>query len=157
MTSTPPEIRRAERRDAPRVAQLWLQSFRAALPSVRLAHTDDQVRRWIRDVAIEQHETWVICLDDEIAGMMTLDEGDIDQLYLSPSRRGRGLGDLLIAHAKARRPDGLGLWTFQVNDAAVAFYRRHGFRETARTDGAHNEEREPDIRMEWSPDNDGPG
>jgi ribosomal protein S18 acetylase RimI-like enzyme len=147
------EIRRADRRDAPAVAELWLQSFRAALPSVRPAHTDDQVRQWIRDVAIEQQETWVICVGDEIAGMMTLDDGDIAQLYLAPSRRGQGLGDLLVAHAKTRQPDGLGLWTFQVNVAAVAFYRRHGFRETARTDGAHNEEREPDIRMEWTPDN----
>jgi ribosomal protein S18 acetylase RimI-like enzyme len=147
----PAEIRRAELRDAPAVAELWLQSFRAALPSVRLAHTDDQVRQWIRDVAIGRQETWLICVGAEIAGMMTLGDGAIDQLYLAPSRRGQGLGDLLVAHAKARYPDGLGLWTFQVNDAAIAFYRRHGFRETARTDGSHNEEREPDVHMEWAP------
>lgn len=147
----PPEIRRAELSDAPAVAELWLQSFRTALPSVRLTHTDEQVRQWIRDVVIEQHETWLICLGDEIAGMMTLAGGCIDQLYLAPSRRGQGLGDRLIAHAKTRRPDGLRLWTFQVNAAAVAFYRRHGFREIARTDGAHNDEREPDIQLEWTP------
>jgi GNAT superfamily N-acetyltransferase len=151
VASATPAIRRADARDAATVAELWLQSFRAALPSVRLAHTDDQVRHWIRDVAIEQHETWLICVGDDIAGMMTLNDGDIDQLYLSPSRRGQGLGDLLIAHAKTRFPDGLRLWTFQVNHAAVAFYRRHGFRETTRTDGSDNEEREPDIRMEWTP------
>jgi ribosomal protein S18 acetylase RimI-like enzyme len=156
VTPTRPEIRRADLRDASTVAELWLQSFRAAMPSVRIAHTDDQVRHWIRDVVIEQHETWLICLGDEIAGMMTLNDGDIDQLYLSPSRRGQGLGGMLIAHAKTRQPDGLRLWSFQVNDAAVAFYRRHGFRETARTDGSRNEEREPDIRMEWTPGNEGP-
>jgi ribosomal protein S18 acetylase RimI-like enzyme len=151
VASATPVIRRADARDAPAVAELWLQSFRAALPSVSITHTDDEVRHWIRDVAIEQQETWLICVGDEIAGMMTLNDGNIDQLYLSPSRRGQGLGDLLIAHAKTRYPDGLRLWTFQVNHAAVAFYRRHGFRETARTDGSHNEEREPDIRMEWAP------
>jgi hypothetical protein len=53
--------------------------------------------------------------------------------------------------AKARRPDGLGLWTFQVNAPAIRFYLRHGFRIIRRTDGAGNEEREPDLRMEWRP------
>jgi GNAT superfamily N-acetyltransferase len=154
MASTGPVIRRADVRDAPAVAELWLQSFRAALPSVRTVHSDDEVRRWIRDVVIERHESWVIVLEDELAGMMTLSGGQIDQLYLAPSRRGQGLGDLLIAHAKMRNPDGLGLWTFQVNTAAVRFYRRHGFRETVRTDGSHNEEQEPDVRMEWVPGTD---
>lgn len=151
MTSSKPVIRRAEARDAAAVGALWLQSFRAALPSVRVVHTDDQVRSWIRDVVIERHETWVICIDDEIAGMLALDGGNIEQLYLAPWRRGQGLGDQLIAQAKARRPGGLRLWTFQVNTPAVHFYQRHGFREIAHTDGSHNEEQEPDIRMEWDP------
>jgi len=146
-----PVIRRADTRDAPAVAELWLQSYRAALPTVRLVHTDDQVRSWIRGVVIERQETWVICVGDEIAGMMALNGDHIDQFYLAPSRRGQGLGDLLIAHAKTLRPEGLSLWTFQVNEAAVRFYARHQFRETARTDGLQNEEQEPDIRMEWTP------
>ena len=61
---------------------------------------------------------------------------------------------MLVTHAKTRYPAGLGLWTFQVNSAAVRFYRRHGFRETLRTDGSHNEEQEPDVRMEWTPRDD---
>lgn len=153
MASAEPVIRRADARDAEAVGDLWLQSFRAALPSVRVVHTDDQVRSWIRDVAIGRHETWVICVDDEIVGMLTLDGGDIDQLYLAPRRRGQGFGDALIAHAKALRPERLSLWTFQVNTAAVRFYHRHGFREIARTDGSDNAEHEPDIRMEWTPGN----
>lgn len=144
-------IRRADIGDAPAVADLWLQSFRAALPSVRVIHTEDQVRHWIRQVVIERYETWVICLDDEVVGMLALDGTDIDQFYLAPEHRGQGLGDLLIAHAKTRRPECLRLWTFQVNEPAVRFYGRHGFRETARTDGAHNEEQEPDIQLEWIP------
>ena len=146
-----PVLRRAHALDAEAVADLWLRSFAAALPSVRAVHTDDQVRAWVREVVIARYETWVICVDDEIAGMMALHGTEIDQLYLAPSRRGQGLGDILIAHAKARSPDGLVLWTFQVNTAAVRFYQRHGFRETARSGGAHNEEHEPDIRMQWRP------
>lgn len=132
-------------------AALWLRSFTAALPGVRLAHTAAEVRQWMRDVVFVRQETWLVTVGGEVAGLLSLTEDDIDQLYLDPDRRGQGLGDLLVDHAKSRRPGGLGLWTFQVNAPAIRFYQRHGFRETRRTDGTHNEEREPDVRMEWRP------
>jgi ribosomal protein S18 acetylase RimI-like enzyme len=48
------------------------------------------------------------------------------------------------------RPDGFGLWVFESNLPAQAFYRAHGFEVTERTDGSGNEERAPDLRMDWS-------
>ena len=60
-------------------------------------------------------------------------------------------GDRFIDLAKQQRPNGLALWTFQVNTPAQRFYRRHGFVATERTDGSRNEEREPDIRFVWKP------
>jgi ribosomal protein S18 acetylase RimI-like enzyme len=56
------------------------------------------------------------------------------------------LGGRLVDLAKRRRPRGLGLWTFQVNEPARRFYERHGFGAVERTDGRRNEEREPDVR-----------
>jgi ribosomal protein S18 acetylase RimI-like enzyme len=41
------------------------------------------------------------------------------------------------------------LWTFQANTAAIAFYLKQGFVEVERTDGSHNDERLPDVRMMW--------
>ena len=38
-----------------------------------------------------------------------------------------------------------------MNEPARRFYRRHGFVEVGRTDGARNEEREPDVRLAWEP------
>ena len=52
-------IRRAVPADAAAVADVWLRSYAAALPSVRQAHTDDEVRGWIRDVVVPHRETWV--------------------------------------------------------------------------------------------------
>ena len=52
-------IRRATPADAPAVAEVWLDSFRTALPMVRPAHTDDEVRAWVAAVLIPDHETWV--------------------------------------------------------------------------------------------------
>jgi ribosomal protein S18 acetylase RimI-like enzyme len=48
-------------------------------------------------------------------------------------------------------PDGLQLWVFQKNVGARRFYERHGFRLVELTDGAGNEENEPDARYEWRP------
>jgi ribosomal protein S18 acetylase RimI-like enzyme len=144
-------IRGATAADAPAVADVWLASFHSAMPTVRLAHSDDEVRGWVAAVVIPERETWVAEVGGEIVGMMALTDDDLDQLYLRPDWRGRGLGDRFVALAKARRPGGLGLYAFQVNDSACRFYERHGFEVVDRNDGSRNEEREPDVRYAWRP------
>jgi GNAT superfamily N-acetyltransferase len=133
------------------VAEVWLRSFAAALPGVHRAHSDDEVRRWVADVLLSTHDVWVADDDGTVVGVLALSAGWLDQLYLDPDRRGQGLGDRFVALAKSRQPRGLQLWTFQVNEPARRFYRRHGFVEMERTDGAGNEEREPDVRLAWEP------
>lgn len=148
---TDPELRRAADTDAAAVADVWLRSFTAALPTVRRGKTDDEVREYIARVVVPDRETWVAD-SGGVVGMMVLgDGGFLSQLYLDPSWRGKGLGDRFVALAKERRPGGLELWTFQVNAAAQRFYLRHGFAEAERTDGSTNQEREPDIRYTWTP------
>jgi GNAT superfamily N-acetyltransferase len=142
-------LRRARPEDAAAVADIWLASFRAALPTVRLVHTDDEVRAWIAREVVGQLETWVADAGGEIAGFMALHDDWIEQLYLRPDWRGRGLGQRFVALAKERSPDGLQLWCFQVNAPARRFYERNGFVPAELTDGARNAEHEPDIRFEW--------
>ena len=154
MGSGEPEVRRATAADADAVADVWLRSFGSALPTVRRAHSDDDVRSWIRDVVVPGRETWVATVDDAVAAMMVLGAvtdivGEIDQLYVDPPTQGYGLGSRLVTVAKQRYPVGLGLWTFQVNATAQRFYERHGFIAVDRTDGSGNEEREPDVRYRW--------
>ena len=134
------------------MADVWLRSFDAALPTVRRAHSDDEVRGWVRDALLPEHDVWVADVEGWVVGLLALSEGWLDQLYLSPDWRGRGLGDRFLALAKERQPSGLQLWTFQVNEPARRFYARHGFVEAERTDGARNEEREPDVRYVWRAD-----
>ena len=59
---------------------------------------------------------------------------------------------MLLDLVKAMRPGGFSLWVFESNTPAQAFYTRHGLVEREHTDGSGNEEREPDLRMEWVPD-----
>jgi GNAT superfamily N-acetyltransferase len=144
-------LRRAVGSDAGAAADLWLRSFAAALPTVRRAHTDDEVRAYFRDVVVPRFETWVAVVDRRVVGLLVLDGGVLSQLYLDPQWRGRGIGDRLVTLAKQRRPAGLELWTFQVNRPAQRFYERHGFVPVERTDGSGNDEHEPDVRYVWRP------
>jgi enamine deaminase RidA (YjgF/YER057c/UK114 family)/ribosomal protein S18 acetylase RimI-like enzyme len=149
----PPEVtlRRAVAVDAEAVAEVYLRSYDAALPTVVRPHPDDAVRAYFRDVVVPHRETWVAEADGAVVGLMVLADEEISQLYLHPDWRGRGIGDRFVALAKERAPRGLSLWTFQVNKPAHRFYERHGFRTVEHTDGSDNEEREPDVRYEWRP------
>jgi GNAT superfamily N-acetyltransferase len=146
----PVALRPALPGDAAAIGDVWLRSFDAALPTVRRAHSDDEVRGWIREVLLPGHEVWVAEAAGAVVGVLALSEGWVDQLYLEPAWRRRGIGDRFIALARRRQPAGLQLWTFQVNEAARRFYERHGFVAAEWTDGAANEEREPDLRYVWS-------
>ncbi|WP_225822540.1 GNAT family N-acetyltransferase [Streptomyces naphthomycinicus] len=145
-------LRRAAAADARAAADVYLRSFDAALPTVVRAHTDDEVRDYIRDIVVPLRETWVAeAAGTGVVGLMVLEGDLLSQLYLAPEWRGRGIGDRLVALAKERSPGGLSLWTFQVNGPAQRFYERHGFLAAERTDGSDNEEREPDVRYVWHP------
>ena len=144
-------LRRATAPDAGASADVWLESFAAALPTVVSPRSADEVRAYFRDVVVPSRETWVAQVADRIVGVMVLAGAELSQLYLSPDWRGRGIGDRFVALAKERSPEGLELWTFQVNKPAHRFYERHGFVAVEYTDGSRNEEREPDVRYAWRP------
>lgn len=143
-----PVLRRATPADATAVAEIHLAAFRAtyAFPP---AHPDDEVRAWVAEHLLPETETWVAELDGEVVAYCSLAEGWVEHLYVAPGHTGRHLGSRLIELAKERQPSGLQLWTFQVNAGARGFYERHGFRPVEMTDGAANEERQPDVRYAW--------
>lgn len=73
---------------------------------------------------------------------------EVDALYLAPAARRKGIGRALMAEAMAAEVH-LTLWVFSANHQARAFYAGLGFAETGRTDGRDNDERLPDVRLEW--------
>ena len=58
------------------------------------------------------------------------------------------MGASLLEFAKGRHA-ALELWTFQRNQRARNFYERFGFSVAQTTNGAGNEEHEPDMRYVW--------
>jgi GNAT superfamily N-acetyltransferase len=130
------------------MADIWLTSFKATYPFPP-AHTDAEVHIWVSESLLRETEAWVVRDSDTPIGFIALGDRSVEQLYLLPGSTGRGIGSRLIGLAQARSPDGLELWTFQVNVGARRFYERHGFRAVELTDGSANEEHEPDVRYVW--------
>lgn len=83
-----------------------------------------------------------------VTGFMARNGEDVVALYIDGPARGQGVGSALIARAQ-RKVSRLELWTFQFNHAARAFYEAQGFVEVARTGGAGNDEKLPDIKYLW--------
>jgi GNAT superfamily N-acetyltransferase len=153
-------IRPATADDAAAVADVYLASIHATY-DFPLAHTDDEVRRWIRDILVPVGGTWV-GVDDtgEVVAMTAVEPGQpgepaepahLDQLYVRPDRLGEGIGRRLLEIAREQSPDGLRLYTFQINARARRFYERNGFVAEWFGDGSANEERQPDVRYVWRP------
>jgi ribosomal protein S18 acetylase RimI-like enzyme len=142
--------RRATIGEAAAVAEVYLRSFHAGLPTISLAHTDDEVREWFRAVVVPTKESWVWDDDGAVVAMMVLGDGWIEHLYVDPEHQRAGIGSSLVALAKERQPSGLRLYAFQVNEVACRFYEKHGFVELERGDGSGNEEGEPDVLYEWT-------
>ena len=84
-----------------------------------------------------------------VVGYIALSETMAVQLDVKPGRTGEGIKSRLIELAKAQRPDGFELWTYEVNAGARRFYERHGFEAVVRGDGSGNEEHQPDVRYAW--------
>ena len=138
------------------MARVFLDSFHATY-AFPFAHTDDEVREWVRTRLVPQMETWVAVEPDQggglerILGFATVAPGWLEQLYVDPDHLGEGIGRRLLDRAKERQPDGLLLWTFQVNGRARRFYERNGFAAIRFGTAWNNEERQPDVQYWWSP------
>lgn len=142
-------VREATPADAPAIAALFTASRRAAMPWLREVHGPEATAAWFREVVLPGRQV-LLALDAAGAPLafIAFGDGEVEHLYVAPGARGGGLGTRLLALAQARAP-ALELWVFQRNAAARAFYERRGFRLVGTTDGAGNEEREPDARYRW--------
>lgn len=150
-------VRPASVSDTDEITRLYIEARRAAEPIIPPSvHGADATRAWIGQRLASDGPAFVAEVPDsapaQIVGFMVLDGPFVDQLYVRPGLTGRGIGAVLLSRAQALFPDGLFLWTFARNVRAQRFYERHGFRAVEWTDGSHNEERTPDVRMVWRDD-----
>lgn len=122
------------------------QTFRGTLPDrdmqeyLASAYSAETIQRELAD---PESEVFFAEVEGVPAGYLKLNVGDaqtepmaeryaeIQRIYVVAEFQGRGLGTALIEHAKswARAKDRSTLWlgVWEHNDAALAFYHRHGF------------------------------
>ncbi len=136
--------------DAGDVAKIFLAA-RAGMTYLPSLHSDDEIRGFIRNVVLRDHEVWVSDRGGRPVGFAALSDAKLEHLYVHPDAQGQGVGTALLDRAKERRPKGFRFWVFQRNVAARRFYERHGCRLVLETDGRDNEERLPDALYEWGP------
>jgi GNAT superfamily N-acetyltransferase len=142
-------FRRLDRGDMDGAARVHRASFDHALPWLKGRHTPEQDRWFYRERVFAICEIWGAFDQGALVGLIAFRPYWIDQLYVYPEAQGRGAGSALTDIAK-RALDRLQLWTFQRNLRARRFYEARGFALVSTTDGARNEEREPDALYLWT-------
>ena len=138
-------LRQDETDAAARIHRLCLENF----PFLgELIHTPDEDRAFYRESVFHDCTLLGAFDSDTLAGHVAFKPGWIDHLYVDPDCQGQGIGTMLLDRVKAAQDD-IQLWTFQANAGARRFYERHDFLAEELTDGAGNDEGEPDVRYRW--------
>ncbi|SFH70903.1 GNAT family N-acetyltransferase [Bradyrhizobium sp. cf659] len=130
-------------------AQVHRIAFDRAMPQLVGLHTPDMDRWFYREHVLKACRVWGRFDQDALSGLIAFRDGWVEQLYVLPAAQGRGVGTELLDVAK-RACERLELWTFQRNERARRFYEARGFALVEQTDGARNEEKEPDARYVWT-------
>lgn len=149
MTSSGLSIRLLELADMDAAAGVHRAAFDHALPWLSGLHTPDEDRWFYRERMFKTCTLWGAFDRDVITGMIAFRDDWIEQLYVLPEAHGQGIGTELLDVAKGAS-ERLQLWTFQRNARARRFYEARGFALVEETDGAGNEEKEPDARYLWT-------
>ena len=83
-------------------------------------------------------------------GLLAVQPGLLDRLYVEPERQRQGIGSVLLNKARGLLPDGFELYTHQANYRARAFYESRGLRAVA-FGVSPAPESEPDVKYAWEP------
>jgi ribosomal protein S18 acetylase RimI-like enzyme len=139
-------IRPAEPSDHPALAELFLvarnDAFTWADPA---SHTRDDFADQTEGEAIHLAES----SEGELLGFISIweEENFVHHLFVSPAQQGKGVGRALLADLASRRAGPFTLKCVAANSAALAFYRKTGWREIG--SGTVSEGRY--LLMEWLP------
>lgn len=148
---TPITVRPATDGDAAAIALVHRRSRAETMPYLPPQRRSlAEVTSWVREVILSDSRVLVAELDGAVVGYAALAGTLLDDLYLLPEQRRRGIGTLLLAAVREYSPQRLTLHVFEANTDARAFYARHGFVEIGR--GSDNMERLPERTLRWISD-----
>ena len=129
-------IRRAEKKDASRIAEIlvfgnrvnFYPIFRDDEYSFGELQVVPMAQKYEEDAALLER-TYVYD-DGVVRGLIQVRGDEVEKLYVDPCFTGRGIGGQLIEYAKEKL-DVTWLWALEKNTDAIRFYERHGFKVTS--------------------------
>lgn len=148
------KIKKAGLENVAELVKVFRVSRNEALPYLPKLHSVEEDKSYFTNKVLENDKVYIAYIEDtnELIGFVAFTNDSVNHLYLFPKAQGRGTGTQLLNIAK-KNTDSLKLWTFQKNTSAQQFYLNRGFKIIKETEGSGNEEREPDVQMEWIREN----
>jgi ribosomal protein S18 acetylase RimI-like enzyme len=160
-------VRRGKPSDAKALASVfrdaWQLAYRAIIPHL---HLESMVRRrspeWWSSAIRSGENLLVLEVGGDVVGYATWGtarargpyQGEIYEIYLTPTHQGLGFGEHLFEacrHAMdQRRLKGMICWALSENTPAIHFYWRRGGRPIARTFDRIGGERLEKIAFAWN-------
>lgn len=137
-------IRRLQKKDVTRVAELWLNTNLKAhdfIPAQYWRSNYDLVKEML-----SQAEVYVYEDGQKIQGFIGLDGEYIEGIFVSDEMQSQGIGKTLIDFVKAQKTK-LSLNVYQKNVRAIRFYQKEGFE--IESEGLDETTGEKDYAMTW--------
>lgn len=137
-------IRRLQKKDVTRVAELWLNTNLKAhdfIPAQYWRSNYDLVKEML-----SQAEVYVYEDGQKIQGFIGLDGDYIEGIFVSDEMQSQGIGKTLIDFVKAQKTK-LRLNVYQKNVRATHFYQKEGFE--IQCEGLDEATGEKDYAMTW--------
>jgi putative acetyltransferase len=126
--------------DLSALADLWVASWQAAMPSIDFAARRSWFFDHVREIEAQGGEAICAFRGEHLLGFILLDQGRgvLEQIAVCPQLFGSGVGALLLDEAKRRCRGGLSLEVNADNPRALRFYEKAGF-----------ERQEPGVNPAW--------
>lgn len=118
-------IRPASSDDFEKLVDIWFEASIRAHHFIPESYWEEN-KAEMQNNYLPRSEVYLAEDEQQIYGFIALVENEIAAIFVAPDQQGKGIGKLLISHAKNLRPQ-LVLNVYQDNKNSIAFYKSEGF------------------------------
>ncbi|AWV86193.1 N-acetyltransferase [Acinetobacter radioresistens] len=118
-------IRPASSDDFEKLVDIWFEASIRAHHFIPESYWEEN-KVEMQNNYLPRSEVYLAEDEQQIYGFIALVENEIAAIFVAPDQQGKGIGKLLISHAKNLRPQ-LVLNVYQDNKNSIAFYKSEGF------------------------------
>jgi putative acetyltransferase len=142
-------IREFVQNDMEAVLDVWLSASIKAHDFVVPDFWRSQLEN-MRNIYIPASEVYVHEDGSKLLGFYALLDDKLAAIFVIPDLQGKGIGKLLISHAKSKR-DAIYLSVYKANASSISFYKSQGFLIAG--ESLDNVTGHEEYIMQWAPNN----